>query len=105
MGVAQQQEILCAEEHQHQYMVVCSLYHVYVLARLEGREREDTVFWHYFVLFLKSLLNARAKAGMDINISLRNGMFASRDTCHAFGLHQEFECQMPVDVCGPTEGV
>lgn len=59
------------------------MYHVYVLARLEGREREDTVFWHYFVLFLKSLLNARANAGMDINISLRNGMFASRDAMHS----------------------
>lgn len=50
-----------------------------------GEEREETVFWHYLILFLKSLLNARANSGMDINISFRNGMFASRDT-HAVHL-------------------
>lgn len=50
-----------------------------------GVEGERKWYFGTILFFLKkSLLNARPNSGMDINIPLMNGIFASRDT---FGLH------------------
>lgn len=82
--VVQQQEILCAQEQQHQkcggvQLALC------LYAGQAGVEGERKWYFGTSLFFLKkSLLNARPNSGMDINIPLMNGIFASRDT---FGLH------------------
>lgn len=46
-----QQEILCAQKHQHQCMVVCSWHCVYVLASLGWRERGNSFLALFYFFF------------------------------------------------------